>query len=258
MLRQCASALGGGSEGQPARMQLCGQRQAATIGVIQMSPLHNSAVGSSRSESARPARCRGTIASRANRSRNRSRRDDCSGPEVGGRCRRESNSAVDAARLERLGFCIAGLKQPSASGGETTEAVAKALRGPSSRESRSRVVARSVPARLDVGDRDGAPGLLGGRFRASTITCCMGTGRAEGRCDLDHAAVAWPGVAVISSLPAHALLPIVRWGSDRRRSFRRHPHVGIAHLAESVAAECGVLEPDFCKRYEEKPRYSSV
>ena len=49
-----------------------------------------------------------------------------------------------------------------------------------------------------------------------------------------------------------------RWGRDRRRSFRRHPHVGIAHLAESVAAECGVLEPDFCKRYEEKPTYSSV
>ena len=30
------------------------------------------------------------------------------------------------------------------------------------------------------------------------------------RCDLDHTVVAWPGVAVISSLPAHALLPIVR------------------------------------------------
>jgi hypothetical protein len=29
------------------------------------------------------------------------------------------------------------------------------------------------------------------------------------RCDLDHTVVAWPGVAVISSLPAHALLPIV-------------------------------------------------
>jgi hypothetical protein len=29
------------------------------------------------------------------------------------------------------------------------------------------------------------------------------------RCDLDHQVVAWPGVAVISSLPAHALLPIV-------------------------------------------------
>jgi hypothetical protein len=34
----CASALGGASGGQPGRMQLCGQRRAATIGVIQMSP----------------------------------------------------------------------------------------------------------------------------------------------------------------------------------------------------------------------------
>ncbi len=51
---------------------------------------------------------------------------------------------------------------------------------------------------------------------------------------------------------------VVRWGSDRCRRFRRHPHVGIAHLAESVAAECGVLEPDFRNRYEEKPTYSSV
>jgi len=40
-------------------------------------------------------------------------------------------------------------------------------------------VARSVPARLDVGDCDSAPGLLVGRFRASTITCCTGTGRTE-------------------------------------------------------------------------------
>ena len=50
---------------------------------------------------------------------------------------------------------------------------------------------------------------------------------------------------------------LVRWGSDRRRSFGRHPHVGIAHLAESVAAEGG-LKPDFRNRYEEKPTYSWV
>ena len=55
-----------------------------------------------------------------------------------------------------------------------------------------------------------------------------------------------------------AVLRFVRWGRDRRRSFRRHPHVGIEHLAESVAAECGVLQPDFRNRYEEKPTYSSV
>jgi hypothetical protein len=36
-----------------------------------------------------------------------------------------SNSAADAAGLERLRLCIAGLKQPSASRDETTRAVAK-------------------------------------------------------------------------------------------------------------------------------------
>ena len=76
------------------------------------------------------------------------------------------------------------------------------------------VVTRSGPARLDVGDCDSAPGLLGGRFRASTITCCVAKGRTGGRRDLDHPVVAWPGVAVISSLPARALLPIVRSSID--------------------------------------------
>ena len=33
------------------------------------------------------------------------------------------------------------------------------------------------------------------------------------RCDLDHPVVAWPGLAVIPSPPAHALLPIVRSGT---------------------------------------------
>ena len=31
-----------------------------------------------------------------------------------------------------------------------------------------------------MGDCDSAPGVLGGRFRASTITCCVGTGRTDG------------------------------------------------------------------------------
>ena len=34
------------------------------------------------------------------------------------------------------------------------------------------------------------------------------------RCDLGHPVVAWPGEAVISSLPAHALLPIVHSSSE--------------------------------------------
>jgi hypothetical protein len=43
------------------------------------------------------------------------------GPAKEGR----SGSAADAAGLERLDFCIAGLKRSSASRGETTAAVAK-------------------------------------------------------------------------------------------------------------------------------------
>ena len=42
------------------------------------------------------------------------------------------------------------------------------------------VVARPGRARLDVGDCDSAPGLLGGRFRASTITRCVAKGPTGG------------------------------------------------------------------------------
>jgi hypothetical protein len=42
------------------------------------------------------------------------------------------------------------------------------------------VVARPGPGRLDGGDCDTAPGLLAGRFPASTITSCVGTGRTAG------------------------------------------------------------------------------
>ena len=68
-----------------------------------------------------------------------------------------------------------------------------------------------------------------------------------------------PGkIAPLRKLPTVFPTATVRWGSDRRRCFRHRPHVGIAHLAESLAAEGGVLEPDFRNRYEEKPTYSSV
>ena len=66
-----------------------------------------------------------------------------------------------------------------------------------------------APHALDVADCDSAPSWLGGRLRASTITSCVGMDRIEGGRDLDHLAVAWPGLAVISSLPARSLLPIV-------------------------------------------------
>jgi hypothetical protein len=81
------------------------------------------------------------------------------------------------------------------------------------------VVPRPSPARLGLADCDSAPSLLGGRLRASTITSCVGMDRIEGGRDLDHRAVAWPGLAVISSLPAPSLLPIVQT-SDAVRAGR--------------------------------------
>ena len=135
-------------------------------------------------------------------------------------------------RFSRIGVVSVGRRRRARSWQRHSEAGAAARA--------EAVVARPVPARLDVGDCDSAPGLLGGRFRASTITCRMGTGRAEGRCDLDHAAVAWPRVAVISSLPAHALLPIVlsgslerpEWGVDGCRLVREGAHWLVAERGD--------------------------
>ena len=58
------------------------------------------------------------------------------------------------------------------------------------------------------------------------------------RCDLDHTAVAWPGVAVISSLPAHALLPIVQsecviWVDAGFRNAVAERRSGATHRALS-------------------------
>ena len=72
------------------------------------------------------------------------------------------------------------------------------------------VVARSVPARLDVGLATARQvcWAADSEQAQSRVACARAVPRD--RCDLDHTVVAWPGVAVISSLPAHALLPIVR------------------------------------------------
>src|SRR5947208_16943233 len=51
------------------------------------------------------------------------------------------------------------------------------------------------------------PAFAGAPIRASTITSCVHTHRVEGRCDLSHRAVAWPGEAGVSSLTGHGLLP---------------------------------------------------
>ena len=82
--------------------------------------------------------------------------------------------------------------------------------------SRKALVQSRRSSRLPLGDRDSAATLLHRRFRASTITCCVGTDGIDGRRDLDHRAVAWPGGAVISSLPAHARPQLVLGGSEAR------------------------------------------
>ena len=68
--------------------------------------------------------------------------------------------------------------------------------------------------RLLLGDCDSAASLLDRRFRAGTITSCVGTDGTDGRRDLDHPAIAWPGGAVIASLPAHALPQLASAGEE--------------------------------------------
>ena len=74
------------------------------------------------------------------------------------------------------------------------------------------VAARPGRARLDARDCDSAPSLPGSRLPASTIASCVGMALSTVATTLDHRAAAWPGAAVISSLPALALLRFVLWG----------------------------------------------
>lgn len=64
-------------------------------------------------------------------------------------------------------------------------------------------------------DCDSAPGLLAGRFRASTITCCVGTGRTEGPLRPRSPECRLAGRSSHSCLPPDELLPIVPCGSGR-------------------------------------------
>ena len=88
--------------------------------------------------------------------------------------------------------------------------------------------------RLLLGDCDSAASLLDRRFRAGTITSCVGTDGTDGRRDLDHPAIAWPGGAVIASLPAHALPPTrVRRRRDCRSDGRSCLACGCERLADA-------------------------
>ena len=82
------------------------------------------------------------------------------------------------------------------------------------------VVPRPARARSDGGGCDSAPEFAGRRLPASVITSCVGIERTEGRRDLGHQAPACPGVPVITSLPANALLRFVQPGRVFRHAQR--------------------------------------
>jgi hypothetical protein len=69
------------------------------------------------------------------------------------------------------------------------------------------VVARPGPTRLDVDDRDTSRRLRARTSQQARSRSCVGTHRIVGRRDPDHRAVAWPGGAVISSLPTPPTVP---------------------------------------------------
>ena len=75
-------------------------------------------------------------------------------------------------------------------------------------------MARSVPARLDVGDCIARQVCWAADSEQAQSRVAWAPAVPRDRCDLDYTVVALPGVAVISSLPADALLPIVRTSSE--------------------------------------------
>ena len=120
------------------------------------------------------------------------------------------------------------------------------------------VVPRPARARSDGGDCDSAPEFAGRRLPASVITSCVGIERTEGRRDLGHQAAAWPGVPVITSLPANALLRFVHLNSlvddfggrcsangaeARLQRDRRALRCRIAWMSESAAALGAQIRP---------------
>jgi hypothetical protein len=75
---------------------------------------------------------------------------------------------------------------------------------------------------------------------------CVGNHRIEGRCDLDHRAVARPGGAVISSLPRHALLQLVRFA------------YALQHITELCAASDYALGRALTLRFPRRPTKRSA
>ena len=113
------------------------------------------------------------------------------------------------------------------------------------------VVRRVLAARSDLGDCDSAPSLLDRRFLACTITSCVGIDRTKGRRGRDHRGIARPGEAVVSSLPALALLQLVRLGSDAAVEGRwLLPHASDSQTRLQAAADRAACKHfgDSCSR----------
>ena len=151
-------------------------------------------------------------------------------PELSGEARPKPASRVTIAFLEsdrpgapRAGDAFGDQAQPRSA---PPMSPLRSRRGHASWRflSRRALVQSRRWSRLPLGDRDSAASLLDRRFRASTIPSCVGTDGIDGRRDLDHRAVAWPGGVVISSLPAHALPQLVLSGTDVEvgSRFRNH------------------------------------
>ena len=104
------------------------------------------------------------------------------------------------------------------------------------------VVRRVLAARSDLGDCDSAPSLLDRRFLACTITSCVGIDRTKGRRGRDHRGIARPGEAVVSSLPALALLQLVEVVAQ---TLPDHPGDGTA-----VALSGGLRPRGGSRRWE--------
>jgi hypothetical protein len=87
------------------------------------------------------------------------------------------------------------------------------------------------------GECEAPPRLQDRRSEQARSNPCVRTDRVEGRCDLGHRAVAWPGEAVISSLSANGLLQIVPCESAATGLHVLAPP-GVAEVLTRVAAGC--------------------
>jgi hypothetical protein len=155
----CASALGGASRGQPARLQSSGQRGAATIGVIQMSPKRKPARDRHRDRSDRPL----------------GRRRPSNGATEGGRPLLLPDAWSGHARV---GDCFGrrGTAPPAAIGPVTCGRFRRCVRGHHVRSRRSKQASRQrgTGQGKDKSDPAGVRVSPGARVQSTGRSRCLG------------------------------------------------------------------------------------